>query len=115
MSFDGMQSCQFAMLNELIQIKICRGTDLAEFVGFVEDVGFEFEVGDVAVDSVPDAEEFVGVENDEFRIGHEDFGRLVVLDGQNEGVDGVAKVNHVRFRLVTVKIHHIAVVFAELQ
>lgn len=51
---------------------------------------FKFTVADVAVDSVADAEQFVRIEDDEFRIGHEDFGRLIVLDGQNEGVDGVA-------------------------
>lgn len=63
---------------------------LTELVWSFEDVRFKFTVADVAVDSVADAEQFVRIEDDEFRIGHEDFGRLIVLDGQNEGVDGVA-------------------------
>ena len=51
---------------------------------------FKFTIADVAVDSVADTEQFVRIENDEFWIGHENFRRLIVLNSQNEGVDGVA-------------------------
>ena len=80
----------------------------------LEDVGLELDVADVAMDRVADAEQFVCIEDDELGVGHEDFGRLIVLDGQNEGVDGVAQIHHVGLGLVAVKFHHVAIVITDL-
>ena len=86
---------------------------LAKFVGSFQDAGLEFDVGDVAVDRVADAEQFVCVQDDKLGVGHKHFGRLVVFDGQNESVDGVAQVDDVRLGLAAVKFHHVAIVITD--
>lgn len=90
-------------------------TYLAELIGALKDSGFKLGIGHIVMDSIADAEQLVRVEDDKFGVGYEHFGRLVVLDGQDERVNGVGQVHHVRLSLSTIELHHVAVIVADLQ
>lgn len=63
---------------------------------------------------VSDKDELVSAEDDEFAVGDEDFGRLVVVDGGVECVDGVGERGDVGLALLHVKEQQLPVAHAQL-
>lgn len=74
-------------------------TYLAEQVGFLEQNGFQLSIANIAMDSVAYAQELVGIEDDKLGVGDEDFRRLTVFNGHDEGIDSVAQVIGIGFCL----------------
>ncbi len=66
------------------------------------------------MNSITDAEQLVGIEDDKFGISNKHFGRLIVLNGQNKGIDGVAQINGVCLGLRPIEFHHVPVIIADL-
>ena len=66
------------------------------------------------MNGVSDAEQFMGIEDDEFGIGYKHFWRLIVLNSQNKGIDGVAQINGVGLGLSPVEFHHVPIIIADL-
>ncbi len=63
---------------------------------------------------VSDEDELVSAEDDEFAVGDEDFGRLVVVDGGVERIDGVGERGDVGLTLLHVKEQQLPVTHAQL-
>ena len=92
-----------------------RSVYLAQLIGSLKDGRFELGVADVTMNCVADAEQFVSIQDDELWVCHENFRRLIVLDGQDESVDGVGQIDHVGLRLTAVEFHYVAIVIADLR
>lgn len=63
---------------------------------------------------VSDEDELVSAEDDEFAVGDKDFGRLVVVDGGVERVNGVGERGDVGLALLHVKEQQLPVAHAQL-
>lgn len=88
---------------------------MAQLVGSFQDAVFQFGVADITVNGVANAKQFMSIEDDEFRIGHEHFRRLIVFDGQYKGIDGIAEIRGVRLSLAPIKLHNVPVIVANLR
>lgn len=63
---------------------------------------------------VSDEDKLVSAEDDKFAVGDEDFGRLVVVDGGVECVDGIGERGDVGLALLHVKEQLLTVAHAQL-
>lgn len=80
------------------------GQALGQRVRQLQHFGADLGAGDVAVDGVADVHQAVGAQNHKLAVRQEDLGRLIVLDGIEEGVDGVRQIQRVGGALSSVKI-----------
>jgi hypothetical protein len=67
------------------------------------------------VNGVSNAEQLMGIKNNKFGVGHKHFGWLIVLQCQDEGIDGVAQINSISLGLTSIKFHHVPVIIADLK
>lgn len=82
---------------------------LTEEVAVVHNLVLDILGLGLAGQHVPNENELVGTEDDEFAVGHKDLGRLVGADSSEEGTNGIGERGEVGLALLQVEEKELAV------
>lgn len=87
---------------------------LAQVVAALSHLGSNLRSFGLSRQRVPDEDQFVRAEDDKLTVGHENLGRLVGVDGGEEGVDGVGHRDDILLALLVVEEQQLLVAAAQL-
>lgn len=87
---------------------------LTEVVAALSHLGSHLRSLGLSRERVADEHQFVRAEDDELAVGHENLGRLIGVDGSEEGVDGVGDGGDVLLALLVVEEEELLVAAAQL-
>lgn len=87
---------------------------LAQVVAALSHLGSNLRSFGLSRQRVPDEDQFVRAEDDKLTVGHENLGRLVGVDGGEEGIDGVGHRGDVLLALLVVEEEQLLVATTQL-